>query len=135
MRHRSGKPDEVSASVSSDSSASEVSLSPPSTPQSKNSTSSLTTTSTKQTTAKTTSTSSGTATTMLVDAPDRWKTWWVRTYTTIAMIIGFAAIIYVGYVEIDIDIVVVDDVAFVQKAIQLFHASLSLPPNIAVVSD
>jgi len=34
---------------------------------------------------------------MLVDAPDRWKTWWIRTYTTIAMIIGFAAIIYVGY--------------------------------------
>jgi hypothetical protein len=51
----------------------------------------------------------------------------------VVVVVGFVAIIYVGYVEIDIDIVVVDDVAFVQKAIQLFHASLSLSLSLQIL--
>jgi len=33
---------------------------------------------------------------MLVDAPDRWKKWWTRTWWTLIMVGGFTAIIYFG---------------------------------------
>merc|ERR1712063_13183 len=34
---------------------------------------------------------------MLVDNPNRWKSWWVRFYQSIFMIVGFGVIIWIGH--------------------------------------